>query len=305
MLGAGRCTIHGDGDGIQKECSCKRLPIFFSIYTAACYGDEENVRRHLDQRGNSAAESTDKYGFTALHYAAQGNHVVIVDLLLARGARPDGAPSSRCTPLHRAAAAGATATCSMLLESGANVDATDTSFGDCRTPLMKACAEGHVEVADLLASRGASLEATDATGMTPIDLAVPHPSVHSLLVNRGGTQTSGALQSKDSPNVKSAGSPVPLPLPLPPPLPTPPLPTDEMATPLQEAREAKTTAMSKDASSASTPRHVPSSFGMSCPICAAHMVVARRAKCCRALLCRGCDARVRSEGKCDLCRMKN
>ena len=78
--------------------------MFLSVFTAACYGDVDTVRRHL---GLKDADVVDDYGLTAMHYAAQGNHVIIMELLLKSGAKPDGASASRCTPLHRAAAAGA------------------------------------------------------------------------------------------------------------------------------------------------------------------------------------------------------
>ena len=53
-------------------------------------------------------DKADTYCYTSLHYAAQKNFTSIVEYLLQRGALPDGADTSPCTPLHRAAFAGET-----------------------------------------------------------------------------------------------------------------------------------------------------------------------------------------------------
>ena len=48
--------------GIQKECPCKRMPMFFSVFTAAQYGDMDGVKRCFD-RGKAGLDLADDYGY--------------------------------------------------------------------------------------------------------------------------------------------------------------------------------------------------------------------------------------------------
>jgi len=81
----------------------------------------------------------DSFGYTPIHYAAQNNHVLILDFLLktCQGSNID-TNGCGCTPLHRAAYSGSFECCKLLLEFGCDVNAFDESFGDRRTALHKA-----------------------------------------------------------------------------------------------------------------------------------------------------------------------
>ncbi|KAJ1445163.1 ankyrin repeat-containing domain protein [Pelagophyceae sp. CCMP2097] len=160
--------------------------IFYSLWTGAEYGDLPCVRAHVEQR-HKAPGLLDAYGYAALHLAAQHDHVDIVRYLVERGAPVDGGAGAACTPLHRAAYAGAAAACGILLRAGADVAARDASFGDLRTPLHKAADRGHGAVAAALLDFGAAVGACDSAGETPLHVAARrgHVDVIHLLVGRG------------------------------------------------------------------------------------------------------------------------
>lgn len=162
----------------RKDCPCKLLPRSLSSFTAAEYGDVHSLLKI-----ENVARRRDDYGYTPLHYAAQFNHVAATALLLNLGCPVDGVADDDnyaigcCTPLHRAAFSGATASMRVLLEwnkdeidddirfekaditTVATTESTtilrqrlerkrcdllakDTSFGDQSTPLHKAAAGG-------------------------------------------------------------------------------------------------------------------------------------------------------------------
>mmetsp|Transcript_20760 Transcript_20760/g.26860 ORF Transcript_20760/g.26860 Transcript_20760/m.26860 type:complete len:326 (-) Transcript_20760:74-1051(-) len=154
---------------------------FYSIWTAAEYGDEGSVVAHVEGRGLDPG-ILDDFGYSAVHLAAQHDHVNIVRYLLSRGAGVDGGPASLCTPLHRAAFAGSLQSARILIDAGANLEKQDLSFNDKRTPLHKAVQ--HVALVNLLLERGASVHAVDASGATPLHVAATcgnSQSIQSLL----------------------------------------------------------------------------------------------------------------------------
>ncbi|MBA0596368.1 hypothetical protein Gohar_021305, partial [Gossypium harknessii] len=73
-----------------------------------------------------------------------------------------------CTPLHRAASTGKSALCELLIEEGAEVDATDRAG---QTPLMSAVICQNKEVALLLIRHGADVDIEDKEGYTVLGLA--------------------------------------------------------------------------------------------------------------------------------------
>jgi hypothetical protein len=135
--------------GDAQPCSrCLDSPVGTSIFTAADYGRADLVQACLQR--TSAANATDAGGYTPLHYAAQRNHVGVVELLIERGADVN-ANACGATPLHRAAHHGSYACCKLLLDHGADPRRIDTSFSTALpTALAKALAQGHLDVVALL-----------------------------------------------------------------------------------------------------------------------------------------------------------
>lgn len=150
------------------DCPCKLIKPSSSIWTAAQTNDIGSITIKIEQNA-SLASKLDAYGYSALHYAAQHNHVQIVELLLSKGC-PVDANSCGATPLHRASYSGSTEACRLLLVAGADVNSVDTSFHDHGTPLHKGYSGGHVEVVTLLLQHGANPSLLDATGKTPQQL---------------------------------------------------------------------------------------------------------------------------------------
>lgn len=90
---------------------------------------------------------------TPLHYACSKNHGVITQVLLEAGADVNASDKYGATPLHRAASQGHNRIVHMLLaEPKINIDAMDS---EGNTPLFLACEEGRDDVAIALARKGA------------------------------------------------------------------------------------------------------------------------------------------------------
>jgi hypothetical protein len=147
------------------DCPCKQLTAATSVWTAAETNDLASLISRIDSN-NSLASKFDAYGYTALHYAAQQNHIKIVIYLLSKGCPPD-ANSCGATPLHRAAYTGSVESCKLLLEAGADPNAIDSSFKDMGSPLHKAYSIASVAVVELLLKSGANPLLTDSAGRIP------------------------------------------------------------------------------------------------------------------------------------------
>ena len=103
-------------------------------------------------------------------------------VLLAPGCRKK--PTEATTPLHRAAAAGDTEQCRLLIAGGADVNAKD-EYG--RTPLHAASLAGHKRVAEMLLAGGADVKAEKSWDDTPLHYAARcgHKDIVELLVTNG------------------------------------------------------------------------------------------------------------------------
>ena len=164
---------HSKTDCTDNNCDCKTQNFRVSIFTAAQTGDLATIKRRIcsgSNGGDNIINKTDGAGYTMLHLAAQGNHFNLVAYLLSKGAGPDGATSSQCTPLHRASFSGSFDSVRLLVQAGANVNAIDTSFGDGRTPLHKAAEQKHMDIYSLLLNAGADPIVKDNYGFTAMKL---------------------------------------------------------------------------------------------------------------------------------------
>ena len=120
--------------------------------------DHEAVRALLRQRVDVNAPEGD--GATALHWAVYQDDRVLVDLLIAGGARVEVANDLQITPLYLASANGSPAIVTTLLEQGANVNAASESGV---TPLMAAARSGNAAVVRALLNRGADANARESS----------------------------------------------------------------------------------------------------------------------------------------------
>ncbi len=123
----------------------------------------------------------------------------IVRLLLDAGAKVDPRKATRHVtrgayygfkpPLSHAVEAGSMALVELLLERGADVNATDYFLW---TPLMEAASAGHIEIARRLLAAGADVHARDENEHTALQIARGrgHEELADLLAKAGGSPSS-------------------------------------------------------------------------------------------------------------------
>lgn len=114
------------------------------------------VRKHMSKSGE------------VLALAVEANFTVIVKLLVGAGVNLDYQDEQGETALHVAARSGHVECATTLLEGKgsekANMEIAEYTYG--WTPLFTACVEGRIGIANLLIESGADLEKTDTSGWT-------------------------------------------------------------------------------------------------------------------------------------------
>jgi len=157
--------------------------------------DEElSAERQKSGGGHPASRinwtSLGKLRGQALHAATALGLTKAVQILLDSGADMEVQvyPATGVgTPLDTAAFYGRIEVVRLLLEKGANIDTTKSTFAGV-TPLVSAAYNGHTDVMRLLLQKGASIEATTSDYITtPLDTAVyrGHIEVVGLLLENG------------------------------------------------------------------------------------------------------------------------
>jgi cytohesin len=156
------------------------------IHDAAENGDLAGVQAELDKGANVNR----RYGgMTPLHFAADGGHKEIAELLITKGVDVNAKNEWGGTPLHYAAYWGSKEIAELLLAEGADVNAKGK---DGWTPLHKAAYYGHKEIVGLLLTKGADVNAKGEGGLnqgkTPLDWAIDfkHTEIAALLRKHGG-----------------------------------------------------------------------------------------------------------------------
>ncbi|KAN0070496.1 Ankyrin repeat-containing domain protein [Elaphomyces granulatus] len=137
-------------------------------------------------------EPADKYGRTALSYAAWNGHIATIKLLLKAGARVDSTDEIGGSPLSYAICYGHNDVVGLLLKNGAQVDSPDNIS---KVLLLSAAEKGYEAVVGLLLENGIDLESKDRFGQTPLLWASRnrHEAVVKLLPEKGAD-----LESKGS-----------------------------------------------------------------------------------------------------------
>lgn len=158
------------------------------IFEASALGKTARVQELLG-KDSSLANRIAPDGFHPLGLAAFFSHHDTVELLLNAGANVNVPAQNnlRVTALHSAAAAGRFDIAQLLIDRGADVNA---SHQDQYTALHAAAATGQVELAKLLLDRGADINARTAAGKTALAYAVEagQANVAKLLESRGAVK---------------------------------------------------------------------------------------------------------------------
>lgn len=151
-----------------------------------------HLRRFLDESNidvNERSASSD--GLSLLHYAAGGDEVAAVQLLLDRGADVNLRNDFGQTPLHAAADSGTPANIRCLVENGADIDAQDNQGNTAlhiafTTDIAIAVEEGLNFTPDLfrlakeLVRLGANKNLVNHEGKIPRDLRPSDPRYKQL-----------------------------------------------------------------------------------------------------------------------------
>ncbi|KPK86340.1 MAG: hypothetical protein AMJ81_01470 [Phycisphaerae bacterium SM23_33] len=134
------------------------------VFTAAGLGRLEEVKAFV-AKDPAAAKAKAFSDTTALHLAALGGHLAVVQFLLAHGA--DGGASNKWigTPLHCAARKGHANVTRVLIERKANLLAKDRQ-GD--TPIHLAALHRHTEIVEALLAAGVDVNVAGHNGRTPL-----------------------------------------------------------------------------------------------------------------------------------------
>ena len=157
-----------DGSRPHRALRADDLPV------AAAHGSLANVQRLLEL--GFSANTQDAQGASALLRACGAGHADVAACLLDAGADATQAAHSGVTPLVAAVSARREATISLLLAR--NV-AVDQRLPNDATPLMVAAAMGYPEIAELLLNAGADINASDSRGRHALHAAAQFGFEHN------------------------------------------------------------------------------------------------------------------------------
>ena len=144
------------------------------LLEAATGGYLDDVRAFLHE--GAVIEARDKDGATALIIAAERGHSHIVQLLLDHGANVNATrKSDKTTALIVAAAKDHSQIVQLLFDHGVNVNATTTTG---RTALIVAAAKGYNQIVQLLLDNGADMSEGTNSNETALMNAVQHGHSH-------------------------------------------------------------------------------------------------------------------------------
>ena len=124
----------------------------------ACWNDQGEVVKVLIEKDKDSVNSLNDEGESPLMLAVRRSNLVIAELLLAAGAKPDIANISGVLPMHIVADNGDLFLGKALLAAGASVNAKTT---DGQTPLILATRSGKNDFTAMLIEQGADVNAVD------------------------------------------------------------------------------------------------------------------------------------------------
>ena len=172
-------TTISDNEAIDGPRTVPLLaaPLYFAAESGLCGLVERLVIKHPQQVNQQGGQ----YG-TPLHASVEGEHIEVVQFLLAHGA--DINSSQYTSPLHMASRNGHLEIGRYLLNHGADVNREEDGGS---TPLHLAVANGHLEVSRMLLEHNADVGAWTVDGITPLLYATKKGELDlvRLLLNHG------------------------------------------------------------------------------------------------------------------------
>ena len=124
----------------------------------ACWNNQGEVVKVLIEKDKDGVNSLNDEGESPLMLAVRRSNLVIAELLLAAGAKPDCANINGVLPMHIVADNGDLFLGKALLAAGASVNAKTT---DGQTPLILATRSGKNDFTAMLIEEGADVNAVD------------------------------------------------------------------------------------------------------------------------------------------------
>lgn len=147
------------------------------LMAAAAYGHRNVLNLLLDRGADMGVQ--DEHGWTALHHAANGGHIYIVNLLVSQTTARNKQDQ---TPLVLAASNGHDQVVRALLP---DLHDGSAQTEDIHLAFFLAARNGHHKAASLLATRGACIKTTEKDGRTAFIIAVEegHSKVLEILLH--------------------------------------------------------------------------------------------------------------------------
>jgi len=139
-----------------------------NIFELVRIGDHKALSDRLNVDKSDINAKDPENGATALHLAAGFGRNECVNVLLDQGADINATDREQWTPLHCAAAKGHQQIVGTLLDHGAELEAQMWDGGNA---LHMAAKEGHLEIVKCLVEKGAKLDVKVRNGQTAMDLA--------------------------------------------------------------------------------------------------------------------------------------
>ena len=144
------------------------------FYDAAVFADLPKLKSMIAS-DPEVVNSTDEWGFTALHGVAGEEHYDVATYLIDNGANVNAKNDEGIAPLHLAAWPRMV---ELLVSRGADVDVLDETG---RTPLIVHAEEAeHCDVMMALLRRGADADAADDDGNTALSIATDREELEKI-----------------------------------------------------------------------------------------------------------------------------
>jgi ankyrin repeat protein len=168
----------------------------------------DKVREALEAGADPNAKYKSDYSRRAvLYWAADRGRSDVVELLLQKGANPEGDRETD-TPLQRAVAHGSYAAAKALLDAGANPN-VKSEYRD--SPLFSAASHGSGDMIQALVEKGADVNAQNSTGNTVLHIVASkgHANIVRYLLDHGADpkienanmNTAADVAEKDYPRI--------------------------------------------------------------------------------------------------------